>query len=125
MRHVPIPLYVVVPANSALNVCSASLAGALQIDSIEMTWPTGTYLNLTYQFFLLGAILQNNTLKPGGGELTLPYISPGYFAGDGISKEYVFQVPVTAERAYLAMYVTNNTPNNWSASAVATISVEP
>ena len=97
--------------------------GAYQIDSIEMSWPAGTGLGLTYQFFLVSRQPTVNTIYPGGGELSVPYVSPGLYAGDGMSKEYPLQYQIQPQATVLVMYVNNTTANAYNAGAVAIVSV--
>ena len=118
-RYFPCPFNIVVPANSARNLCSAILANATQLVEILLTFPTGTGLNLLYQFYLLGGRLGDPTLQPGGGEITVQEITPGYFAGDGVTYTVPFNRAIGPPTQVLCLYATNNTGLPFTAEAIA------
>jgi hypothetical protein len=121
-RYFPVPFNIVVPNGTSRNLCSSPLLDADQIIEILMTWPPGAALNFLYQFYLISKAPALNTVNPGGGELTRVHITPGYFAGDGITYVVPFNQKIDSTAPVLCMYATNRTAGPLTAQAVATLS---
>jgi hypothetical protein len=121
-RFYPVPLYFAgVPSGASRNNASYPLSTAKTINEILMIFPASTNLNFTYRFFMIASPPANNTVFPGGNELTSNEASAGSFAGESIAYTMPFQYTIVPTNPILCLYATNNATGSLTASAVATI----
>jgi hypothetical protein len=119
MPYRSVPFYVSNLTGGTSNGDSSALLDADQVTEIILTFPPGTNLALTYQFFLVAQAPTDLTQNPGAGNITAPEKTDGKFAGDGQTFVIPMQTKITANRNILVFFATNSTLVTYNCHAVA------